>query len=498
MNENEIKSAFTQIGNDLRQAECLMFSGKTDEAMLIITKTGDLIRLVKAAEPRNAQIKSNETKYLKLKGDIEKRLQKPLTAGGTPAPMAVAAGGKPQQLPYDARKPMQDMLNCLRIADRNLQDLINAPVDQKESLMKRIDENIKGAKDYLASAKSESARKGVSAHQDFDEGAKKIAEIEARCSTAKSGTLSDISAASEISARVDGDIAALKTEYERLRDIFDLASIPHYNDLEPMNKILSAIEGFEKNERSNLKKRLDEFSSKYGSSRDEIDNNAKSGGYSGNDRPSYPFEALTDGLKKTGDVRKLAAEDLVKRLNEMIQKLPEMHDFAREGMYDTLKEWIGMASRFDSGNSTVLSAKEAMDRAIAEDRKKLEAKIDAKDWPGNSKGGEADAALSFFRNDKGWGARPKGSGPEDQPRIPLGVSIHGSWSVQATDILGKPIQYGLPAFVAVQLEREQSLKRARVYDVTLRTKEGPNAESKPPFESITVGNSFYIRPDKIK
>jgi len=203
-------------------------------------------------------------------------------------------------------------------------------------------------------------------------------------------------------------------------------------------------------------------------------------------------------LNKIGEARRLAAEDLVKKLNEMMQRLPEMHDFAREGMYETLEEWTGLASQFDSGNSMVLSAKEAVDRSIAEDRKKLEAKIDAKDWPGNSKGGEADAALSFFRNDKGWGARPKGSGPEDQPRTPLGVSIHGSWSVQATDILGKPIQYGLPAFVAVQLEREQPLKRARVYDVTLRTKEGPNAEPKPPFESITVGNSFYIRPDEIK
>jgi hypothetical protein len=498
MNENEIKSALTQIGNDLRQAERLMFSGKTDEAMLIITKTGDLIEQVKAAEPQNSQIKSHEPKYLKLKGDIEKRLQKPLTAGGTPAPIAVAAGEKSQQLPYDARKPMQDMQNCLRIADRNLQDLINAPVDQKESLMKRIDENIKGAKDYLTSAKSEAAKKNVSAHPDFDEGAKKIAEIEARCATAKSGALSDISAASEKSAQVDADIAALKAEYERLRNIFDLASIPHYNDLEPLKKMLSAIEGFEKNERANLKNRLDGFSSKYGSTKDEIDKKAKTGGYSGNDRPSYPFEALTEGLKKTGEARKLAAEDLVKRLNEMMLRLPEMHDFAREGMYETLMEWIGLASQFDSGNSIVVSAKGTVDRAIAEDRKKLEAKIDAKDWPGNSKGGEADAALSFFRNDKGWGARPKGSGPEDQPRIPLGVSIHGSWSVQATDILGKPVQYGLPAFAAVQLEREQPLRRARVYDVTLRTKEGPNAEPKPPFESITVGNSFYIRPDKIK
>jgi len=247
MNENEIKNALVQIGNDLRKAERLMFSGKADEAMQIITKTGELIEQVKAAEPQNPQIKGNEAKYLKLKGDIKKRLQKPLTAGGAPAPIAVAAGAKPQQLPYDARKPMQDMQNCLRIADRNLQDLITAPVDQKESLMKRIDENIKGAKDYLASAKSEAARKGVSAHPDFDEGVKKIAEIEARCATAKSGAFSDISAASEKSVQVDADIAALKAEHDRLLDIFNLASVPHYNDLEPMKKILSAIEGFEKN-----------------------------------------------------------------------------------------------------------------------------------------------------------------------------------------------------------------------------------------------------------
>jgi hypothetical protein len=498
MSENEIKNALTQIGNDLRQAERLMFNSKAAEAMQIITKIGELVEQVKSADPQNAQLKGNEAKYLKLKGDIDKRLQKPLTAGGAPAPIIASAQAKPIQLPYDARKPMQDVQNCLRIADRNLQDLISAPIDQKESLMKRIDENVKGAKNYLESSKSEAARKSVTSHPDFDEAAKQIEDLEARFEKARSGALSDMSTASAESAQVDADIAALKAEHKRIQDTFNLASVPYYNDLEPMKKMLNAIETFEKSEKMNLKKQLDEFTAKYGTTKDDIDKKANAAGYSGNDRPSYPFEALSEGLKKMDDARRLGADDLAKKIGEMIGRLQGMHDFAREGMYGTLKEWFDLASRFDANNPTVASTKAALDKALAEDNKQLEEMIDTKEWSGNSKGGEADAALTFFKNDKDWGARPKGSGPEDQPRIPLGVSIHGSWSVQATDILGKPIQYGLPAFVAVQIEREKSLKRVRVYDVTLRTKEGPNAEPKPPFESITVGHSYYIRPDKIK
>lgn len=499
MNENEIKNALTQIGNDLRQAERQMFNGKAAEAMEIVTATGGLIEQVKAADPQNVMIKGHETKYLKLKSDLEKRLQKPLTAGGAPAPMAVAAGGaKPVQLPYDARKPMQDMQNCLKTADRNLNDLMSASVDQKESLIRRIDENINGAKDYLASAKAEADKKGVSDHPDFDEGIKQITEMEVRFAEAKSGALSDISAASEKSAQVDADIARMKTEYERLRETLNQATVPYYNDLEPMKKMLSAIETFEKNDKANLQQLLDGFTSKYGSTKDEIDSNASAKGYSGNDRASYPFEMLNEGMQKISGARKLAAEDLVNKLSDMMQRLTQLHDFSREAMYGTLREWVNLAAQFDSGNSVVINTKETVERTIAEDQKKLEAKIDAKEWPGNSKGSEADAALTFFKNDRDWGARPKGDGPEDQPRIPLGVSIHGSWSVQATDVLGKPTQYGLPAFIAVQIEREQPTKRVRVYDVTLRTQEGPNPEQKPPFTSITVGNSWYVRPDKIK
>lgn len=499
MNENEIKSALTQIGNDIRQAERQMFNGKAAEAMEIVTATGGLIEKVKAADPQNALIKGHETKYLKLKSDLEKRLNKPAPSAPAAAP-APAAGGasKPVDLPWDAKKPLMDTMSNLKVVERNLQQIETVPADQKESLIKRIDEYLKAAKDNLETAKSESARKGVPSHPDLDDAAGKIANAEARYSGAKSGAVAAMNAAAEQSAEVDKDIARMKAEYERLREVFNQAAVPYYNDLEPMKKMLNTIEMFEKNDKTNLQKLLGEFTSKYGATKNEIDNSASAKGYPGNDRASYPFEMLNEGMQKMSGARKLAAEDLVKKLNDMMQRLPQLHDFSREAMYGTLKEWMDLAAKFDSGNPAVISAKETMERTIAEDQKKLEAKIDAKEWPGNTKGSEADAALTFFKNDRDWGARPKGNGPEDQPRIPLGVSIHGSWSVQATDVLGKPTQYGMPAFIAVQIEREQPTKRVRVYDVTLRTQEGPNPEQKPPFTSITVGNSWYVRPDKIK
>lgn len=499
MNETEIKNALNQIGNDLRQAERQMFNGKAAEAMEIVVKTGELIGQVKNADPQNAMIKGHESKFLKLKGDLEKRLNKPAASAPSSA-AAVPAGGVPKQadLPWDARKPMQDMKDSLRVVERNLQQLEAAPADEKASWMKRIDEYLQAAKNSLESAKNEAGRKGVSTHPDFDEALSKIAEAENRYASARSSAVSSINAASEKSGRTDADIAELKAERGRLIEFFNQAAVPYYNDLEPMRKMLNSLEAFEKNEGASLKKRLDEFSSKYGTTKEEIDAKAASEGYSGNDRPSWAWEELTEGLKKIAAARKLAAEDLIKKMTERIGKLEGVHDFARENIYTELKEWHELAGRFEAANEQVKTAKEMLEKAIDADKKKLEAKIDSVSWPGNSKGGEADAAITFFKNDKDWGARPKGIGPEDQPRIPLGVSIHGSWSVQATDILGKPIQYGLPAFVAVQIEREQPLKRVRVYDVTLRTKEGPNAEPKPPFESITVGNSYYIRPDKIK
>jgi hypothetical protein len=79
----------------------------------------------------------------------------------------------------------------------------------------------------------------------------------------------------------------------------------------------------------------------------------------------------------------------------------------------------------------------------------------------------------------------------------LAVSVTGPWSVQKQNLLGNPIMYGLPIKLAVRVDSDAELNVVRVYDLTMRTVEKAGVEMEPPFDHITVGNSYFIRPDKV-
>jgi hypothetical protein len=130
--------------------------------------------------------------------------------------------------------------------------------------------------------------------------------------------------------------------------------------------------------------------------------------------------------------------------------------------------------------------------------KSFNAEIDKRTWPGHASNAPKDAkalaqaALDWFKNSPDWGKRPQDA------RKPLAVAVKGPWSVQATNILGEPIMYGLPVLLAVEVESDKALNVARVYDLTMRTVEQRGVKMEPPFDSITVGNSYYIRPSAVK
>ena len=58
--------------------------------------------------------------------------------------------------------------------------------------------------------------------------------------------------------------------------------------------------------------------------------------------------------------------------------------------------------------------------------------------------------------------------------------------------------YGLPVLLAVEVPSDKELNVARVYVLTMRTAEGRGVKMEPPFDHITVGDSYYIRPSAVK
>jgi hypothetical protein len=159
-----------------------------------------------------------------------------------------------------------------------------------------------------------------------------------------------------------------------------------------------------------------------------------------------------------------------------------------------------MAAAFKPDNEKVQSLKESLDGTLAEDMQQFKKKLRVRTWPEHAADAPKKAkklagiALDYFKNSPDWGKRPA----DKEGRIPLAVSITGPWSIQKRNILGEPIMYGLPVKFAVQVPKEKSDGLARVYTLTLRTQERKGVKAEPPFDSVTVGNSYYISTTAVK
>ena len=157
-----------------------------------------------------------------------------------------------------------------------------------------------------------------------------------------------------------------------------------------------------------------------------------------------------------------------------------------------------MASRYDAENPKVVEAQSTIDQRVAEGMKAFHTRIDKRTWPGHADNAPKDAkklakaALDWFKASPDWGKRDK------DPRKPLAVTVTGPWSIQKKNLLGEPIMYGLPILLAVRVESDKELDVARVYVLTMRTAEMRGVKMEPPFDHVTVGDSYFIRPSAVK
>jgi len=234
------------------------------------------------------------------------------------------------------------------------------------------------------------------------------------------------------------------------------------------------------------------LSAKYGSTGNDVETKT------GSRELWYPLEKLTNGLQNIPKTRAAMADDLAKRTQDMIARLPQKHDFSRIEEHAAVKDWAQMAKRFDPENASVKELTASVDQKLAADMQQLEQKIDTVKWPEQAANAPAGAeklgaaALEWLKNDPGWGKKEK------NPEQPIAVVVTGPWSVQKTNILGEPVMYGLPVLVAVQRQEDKARGIARVFSLTMRTQEKAGAKQEPPFDSVTVGDSRVIRANAVK
>ena len=178
----------------------------------------------------------------------------------------------------------------------------------------------------LDEAKALAAKKGVTSHPDFDKAETDLAAAEKKAAEAKQGFDEAQAAAAASSKEVDADVKVLLDEYKRVEPLFAKATgyVGHYNDLKPVKELLSEIEHFEKNDLDKINTEMKTFAQKYGSTREEIDQKADAMGYSGQNRASFPFTELSEGIENVQKTRTVMDDDLVRRASDTSLFSPEI------------------------------------------------------------------------------------------------------------------------------------------------------------------------------
>ena len=507
--------ALAQKASDLlRQAEGEMHNGRNAEAKALLDEAAPMIANLKAVAPNHRRMMALETALAGQSEVVGKRLappdrpQVPVAAtattpagiapisvtAGTAAPATQAAAAPPGKLPYYTRNNVTIAGQELGSTERYFRDLESGTDGLDENTrLGRIEMSLQAVEEMLPGLAEQAASDGVSNDPRVTGVSKELAEKKAKLAELKSGAAGRQAASAELQAGADGDVAALRELFDRLNNAYftKAKGTPiYFNTMDEPVALLGLIMKFEAEEQAKAQKAVDAFAKKYGNAVNES---------TGNQRASYPFDGIRNGIANIAKTRDAMATKLAQRSQDTIESLPSLHDLYRVKNHDDARAWFRLAKAFSESNAAVKALDKTIEKQLRADLEAYAKKVEDKTWPGNSKGKEAKAGITFFENDPGWGSPQKSERTKgNEPLETLGIHIRGDWSVQARNLKGDPTMYGIPAFVAVQSKTDKEMGLARVYSVTLRTRESRDPEMKPPFTSISVGDSYYIQAKKVK
>ncbi|MBI5832331.1 MAG: hypothetical protein HZB16_08510 [Armatimonadetes bacterium] len=312
----------------------------------------------------------------------------------------------------------------------------------------------------------------------------------ARLKGTGAGVLADTA---KLREAVDADIKALLATYAKMDEVFRTAegatSISgNYEDRKAdYDKALAVFKTWFAEQRPALAKQLKEFTDKYGATEQAVETKlAELMGHRIDTTPSpgYAFARLTEGLAKTSENAKEVAAKLYQDATGTLDGIDKYSEDIRLSVFDREKAKIEAALTFDPDNADI---KARLDKAVADRAAcaaKIEAAIDARTWPGNTKNfagpGTVEAlaasCLAYLRGEAKEGDEV------------LSVRVTGNWEGGEKDALGRLINYQLPILVAYRLKVDKDAGKdlAKVFELSMITLDLKKA---PPWKySATLGN----------
>jgi hypothetical protein len=207
-------------------------------------------------------------------------------------------------------------------------------------------------------------------------------------------------------------------------------------------------------------------------------------------QPSRCYQELNDRLAWVKENPKLEARKIMSSVSQMMENIDFIMDTERDKRFAEAEAEIARALRFSPGDPEITKylagLKANRTRSQADVKKALEAARFPADMAGFSGPGKitdlAAAARTYFAS-----AYPK--------EKVLKVSVSGNWSATKHNILGEPIQWGLPVYCASQ-QSEKDV--CRVFKMTVLTGIGLGVAKAPPFTDHWTGDSYRMLIGNVK
>ena len=492
----DVKTMEREANSTLRSAQNLMFSGKLEESDAALKKVAELLDAIRAQDPESSQLRSLAQRLERQRTDLDRRM--PAAAAPPsetrPAPGAAAGrkpdtGEQPKALPRNTRQEMMTLnraLQSLETTEKDRLERIQAGdahhMQQMESTMKRIQEKLDELPGLYAQVLETAEKEGAADHPDIAEAKTRIDEV-----TAWAGR--ETKAARAFVENFEAGRAAAASDGQELKKLFEenddryftpIGNLRYAYQSDDIHKAFTLLEEYS-GVKPKLEKIIADYEAKYGATRGEIEQST------GSMANVYPWQNFKEKMKDMEEVPIQLAAKIKEIIESDLAMLERGHDFYRFSSHDKIRTLAGFQKKYAPNAPAV----ENLEKLLAEDLKKYEARIDQRTWPAcKGKRPDRNAALKYFQDS--WGKNPK------RNYTVLSTVITGDWSVQKRDITGKPVMYGLPVLLAVQMPEDKSRGLARVFILTARNQESANAKMAPPFTSDTVGDSYFIRAKNVK
>jgi len=297
-------------------------------------------------------------------------------------------------------------------------------------------------------------------------------------------------------------IALDKELYNKTHEFFPHAEGMSYQK-EQTDRVISIVSDVLKNDQPRILAFLKQFSQKYGEPNDEMDRkiyaltpkDPKKGMYDEvnqrpSELPSRCYKNLLDRLTWVQEEPKREAKLIMKRALEEIAHADFFMDTKRDAVFAAAEAELNRAKQFNPQDGDIGQAlatvQASRKKSQADVQKALEsarfpASVSSFSGPGTI-ANLIPAVKTYFA-----GAYPK--------EKVLAVSISGGWTATKHNILGQPIQWGLPVYCASQ-QNEPGV--CRVFKMTVLTGIGVGVAKAPPFTDHWTGDSFRMKVANLK